>query len=187
VLVREYQGERHTVSVVAGGYLWRDATYASLSTIARAITGTAWSGPRFFKLRAGADRRASPGPWRPRPFAPPRRLASGRKGAAMTPTERRVFRCAIYTRKSTEHNLDLEFNSLDAQREAGEAYVKSQAHEGWRLVADHYDDGVFSGASLDRPALQNRARRCQVRQDQHCGGLQSGSAQPLPCRLRQAG
>jgi DNA invertase Pin-like site-specific DNA recombinase len=72
----------------------------------------------------------------------------------MKPAERRVFRCAIYTRKSTEHNLDLEFNSLDAQREACEAYVKSQAHEGWRLIADHYDDGAFSGASLDRPALQ---------------------------------
>jgi hypothetical protein len=48
VLVREYQGERHTVTVVGDGYMWRDATYASLSTIARAITGTAWSGPRFF-------------------------------------------------------------------------------------------------------------------------------------------
>src|SRR2546425_5394397 len=45
------------------------------------------------------------------------------------------------TRKSTEHNLDLEFNSLDAQREACEAYIKSQAHEGWRLIPDHYDDG----------------------------------------------
>jgi site-specific DNA recombinase len=73
----------------------------------------------------------------------------------MKQTERKVFRCAIYTRKSTEHNLDLEFNSLDAQREACEAYIKSQAHEGWRLVGDHYDDGAFSGASLDRPALQN--------------------------------
>jgi site-specific DNA recombinase len=62
--------------------------------------------------------------------------------------------CAIYTRKSSEHNLDLEFNSLDAQREACEAYIKSQAHEGWRLVPDHYDDGGLSGASLDRPALQ---------------------------------
>lgn len=51
VLVREYQGERHTVTVVGDGYLWREATYASLSTIARAITGTAWSGPRFFGLR----------------------------------------------------------------------------------------------------------------------------------------
>jgi DNA invertase Pin-like site-specific DNA recombinase len=72
----------------------------------------------------------------------------------MKPIERKLFRCAIYTRKSTEHNLDLEFNSLDAQREACEAYIKSQAHEGWRLVADRYDDGGLSGASLERPALQ---------------------------------
>src|SRR5829696_1773908 len=67
---------------------------------------------------------------------------------------KKVFRCAIYTRKSTDHNLDLEFNSLDAQREACEAYIKSQAHEGWRLFPARYDDGAFSGASLDRPALQ---------------------------------
>ena len=67
----------------------------------------------------------------------------------MKPSERKIFRCAIYTPKSTEYNLDLEFNSLDAR----EAYVKSQAHEGWRLVADHYDDGGVSGASLERPAL----------------------------------
>jgi hypothetical protein len=56
VLVREYQGERHTVTVVTGGYLWREATYASLSPIARAITGTAWSGPRFFGARMGDNR-----------------------------------------------------------------------------------------------------------------------------------
>jgi DNA invertase Pin-like site-specific DNA recombinase len=68
---------------------------------------------------------------------------------------KKLFRCAIYTRKSTEYNLDLEFNSLDAQREACEAYIKSQAHEGWRLIPTHYDDGAFSGASLDRPALQD--------------------------------
>src|SRR5947208_15544098 len=66
----------------------------------------------------------------------------------------KLARCAIYTRKSTEHNLDLEFSSLDAQREACEAYIKSQAHEGWRLIPNRYDDGAFSGASLDRPALQ---------------------------------
>jgi len=65
----------------------------------------------------------------------------------------KISRCAIYTRKSTEHNLD-QFNSLDAQREACEAYIKSQAHEGWRLIPDHFDDGGLSGASLDRPALQ---------------------------------
>ena len=72
----------------------------------------------------------------------------------MKPVAPKPQRCAIYTRKSTEHNLDLAFNSLDAQREACEAYIKSQAHEGWRLVPDRYDDGGLSGASLDRPALQ---------------------------------
>jgi hypothetical protein len=56
VLVREYQGERHTVTVVSDGYVWRDVTYASLSTIARAITGTAWSGPRFFGVREVGSR-----------------------------------------------------------------------------------------------------------------------------------
>jgi DNA invertase Pin-like site-specific DNA recombinase len=66
----------------------------------------------------------------------------------------KLCRCAIYTRKSTEHNLDLAFNSLDAQREACEAYIKSQAPEGWRLYPGHYDDGAYSGASLVRPALQ---------------------------------
>jgi site-specific DNA recombinase len=66
----------------------------------------------------------------------------------------KLARCAIYTRKSTEHNLDLAFNSLDAQRDACEAYIKSQTHEGWRLIPGRYDDGAFSGASLDRPALQ---------------------------------
>src|SRR5215207_10799266 len=55
VLVREYRGERHSVTVVADGFVWREETYASLSTIARAITGTAWNGPRFFGLRAAPD------------------------------------------------------------------------------------------------------------------------------------
>src|SRR5436305_1866213 len=66
----------------------------------------------------------------------------------------KLARCAIYTRKSTEYNLELAFSSLDAQREACEAYIKSQAHEGWRLIPARYDDGAFSGASLERPALQ---------------------------------
>src|SRR3984885_2031060 len=72
----------------------------------------------------------------------------------MTPQSPKRHRCAIYTRKTTEHNLDLEFNSLDAQREACEAYIKSQAHEGWRLIPDHYDDGGLSGASLNPPSLR---------------------------------
>jgi len=63
-------------------------------------------------------------------------------------------RCAIYTRKSTEEGLEQQFNSLDAQREACEAYVRSQAGEGWRELPEHYDDGGFSGGNLDRPAMQ---------------------------------
>ena len=63
-------------------------------------------------------------------------------------------RCAVYTRKSSEEGLEQEFNSLDAQREAGEAYVKSQAGEGWRSLPDRYDDGGYTGGNTDRPALQ---------------------------------
>ena len=64
------------------------------------------------------------------------------------------FRCAIYTRKSTEEGLEQDFNSLDAQREACEAYIKSQQHEGWILIEKQYNDGGFSGGNLDRPALK---------------------------------
>src|SRR6202022_1467894 len=63
-------------------------------------------------------------------------------------------RCAIYTRKSSEEGLEQEFNSLHAQREACEAFILSQAGEGWRLVRTHYDDGGLSGATMERPALQ---------------------------------
>jgi DNA invertase Pin-like site-specific DNA recombinase len=67
---------------------------------------------------------------------------------------KQTIRCAIYTRKSTEEGLDQAFNSLDAQREACQAYVLSQAGEGWTAVRDHYDDGGFTGGNMDRPALQ---------------------------------
>jgi site-specific DNA recombinase len=73
----------------------------------------------------------------------------------MAANERKLFRCAIYTRKSSEQGLEQDFNSLDAQREAAEAYIKSQAHEGWRLVKTHYDDGGLSGGTLERRALQS--------------------------------
>src|SRR5262249_862846 len=66
----------------------------------------------------------------------------------------RKLHCAIYTRKSTEEGLEMEFNSLDAQREACEAYVASQKAEGWLLVSDHYGDAGYSGGTLQRPALQ---------------------------------
>ncbi|GGD43218.1 recombinase family protein [Croceicoccus pelagius] len=66
----------------------------------------------------------------------------------------KILRCAIYTRKSSEEGLDQSFNSLDAQREASEAYVKSQASEGWTVLPAHYDDGGYSGGTMDRPGLQ---------------------------------
>ena len=69
-------------------------------------------------------------------------------------SERRTLRCAIYTRKSSEHGLEQDFNSLHAQRESAEAYIKSQAHEGWRLIRTPYDDGGLSGGTMERPALQ---------------------------------
>jgi DNA invertase Pin-like site-specific DNA recombinase len=73
---------------------------------------------------------------------------------APMPATVRKLRCAVYTRKSTDEGLDREFNTLDAQRDACEAYVASQRAEGWVLVPDRYDDGGFSGGSLDRPALK---------------------------------
>src|SRR4051812_23319383 len=66
----------------------------------------------------------------------------------------RKLRCAVYTRKSSEEGLDMEFNSLDAQREACEAYIASQRAEGWVTVRNQYDDGGFSGGTLERPGLQ---------------------------------
>lgn len=72
----------------------------------------------------------------------------------MASNNTKPIRCAIYTRKSTEHGLELEFNSLDAQREACEAYIKSQASQGWRVSPRLYDDPAFSGGNLDRPALK---------------------------------
>jgi site-specific DNA recombinase len=77
----------------------------------------------------------------------------GSSGRAERPLIRKL-RCAVYTRKSTEEGLEMEFNSLDAQREACEAYVASQRAEGWLLAPDRYDDGGFSGGTLERPALR---------------------------------
>jgi DNA invertase Pin-like site-specific DNA recombinase len=71
-----------------------------------------------------------------------------------SPTLTRKRRCAVYTRKSTDEGLEKEFNSLDAQREAYEAYIASQRSEGWVLVHDRYDDGGVSGGTLERPALK---------------------------------
>jgi site-specific DNA recombinase len=81
-----------------------------------------------------------------------------------------TVRCAVYTRKSTEEGLDQEFNSLDAQRDSAEAYIHSQAHEGWVCLPDRYDDGGFTGANMDRPALQ-----------QLLSDIQAGQVQAVVC------
>ena len=93
-----------------------------------------------------------------------------RSGGSGTRSAR--VRCAIYTRKSSEEGLEQEFNSLQAQREACEAFISSQRHEGWVCRPACYDDGGFSGATMDRPALQRLlARRfCQDRRDPRCEG-----------------
>ncbi len=82
----------------------------------------------------------------------------------MTAPSPKPLRCAVYTRVSSDTGLEQDFNSLDAQREACEAYVKSQTHEGWRLVKARFDDGGFSGGNMERPALQ--ALLCAIRERQ---------------------
>ena len=120
-------GVEHTATVLDDGFEYQGRRYKSLSAIARAIIGVRWNGLAFFGLRASEREMKAPV---------------------------RKVRCAVYTRVSTDERLDMEFNSLDAQREAALSYVQSQKHEGWSLVGDRYDDGGFSGGSMERPALQ---------------------------------
>ena len=72
----------------------------------------------------------------------------------MSITDKKIVKCAIYTRKSSEEGLEQDFNSLHAQREACESYIKSQQHEGWTLVEKQYNDGGISGGTLERPSLK---------------------------------
>ena len=74
--------------------------------------------------------------------------------AIKEPEAKQAIRCAIYTRKSTEEGLDQDFNTLDAQRESAEAFIKSQKHDGWTVIPEMYDDGGFSGGNLERPAFK---------------------------------
>jgi site-specific DNA recombinase len=85
--------------------------------------------------------------------------ANKQENAKATPAR---LRCAIYTRKSTEEGLDQEFNSIDAQREAGEAFIRSQKREGWVALPELYDDGGFTGANMERPALKQLLRRVEA-------------------------
>ena len=112
--MREWNGRTHTVTVEEEGFTYAGRSYRSLTAIAREITGAHWSGPRFFGL-ADEERRF-------------RCLGDLRPDAKKS---RQKVRCAIYTRKSTEEGLEQDFNSLDAQREACEAFILSQKHEGW--------------------------------------------------------
>ena len=132
MLAREWNGRMHRVAVLADGFAWNGKTYPSLSKIAQAITGTRWNGPRFFGLRD----KPSEG------------------GAVMKTGRSKQVRCAIYTRVSTDQGLEQDFNSLDAQYDASQAYIRSQQHAGWTMVRSKYDDGGFSGGNTDRPALQ---------------------------------
>ena len=83
------------------------------------------------------------------------------------------LRCAIYTRKSTEEGLDQEFNSLDAQREAAEAFIQSQLREGWITLPECYDDGGFTGANMDRPALKRLLQAVEARELDCVVGIKS--------------
>ena len=75
----------------------------------------------------------------------------------------KIIRCAIYTRKSTEEGLQQEFNSLDAQREASEAFIESQKQEGWQVITEHFDDGGYTGGNMDRPALKRLLAAVEAR------------------------
>ena len=119
--------------MLADGFAWNGKTYPSLSKVAFAITGTRWNGPRFFGLRD--------------------KLIEGGAVVNAAGGSKKV-RCAIYTRVSTDQGLEQDFNSLDAQYDASQAYIRSQQHAGWTLVRSKYDDGGFSGGNTDRPALQ---------------------------------
>ena len=146
-----------------GGVSYDGKTYRSLSAVARAITGSYWSGDRFFGVAEHQPRR---------------------RGAAMSQGHRTHIRCAIYTRKSHEEGLDQEFNSLDAQREAGEAYIASQKHEGWSCLPDRYDDGGFTGGNMERPGPAAAAGRHRGRQGRLRRRLQGRPPEPVAAGLR---
>ena len=142
MLTRKWKGRTLLVEVLKDGFRFENRHYASLSAIAVAVTGTRWNGLAFFGLtRPNIARGSGSGD-----------QACEKMHQELQPRPVRL-RCAIYTRKSTEEGLDQDFNSLDAQREAAEAFILSQRREGWIALPELYDDGGFTGANMDRPAL----------------------------------
>ena len=138
-------GRNHPDAGVAGRHARSDRSgagralhqkrFRSLSEVARLITGCRWSGLRFFGLR--------------------KELAENANVASNRAT---VERCAVYPRKSSEEGLERDFNSLQAQREACEAFIKSQGGEGWQRIQTAYDDGGFSGAPRSARHCRNFSR-----------------------------
>ena len=116
--------------MLADGFSWNGKTYASLSMVAFAMTAPAGPGRGFSALIS-------------------RRRRCGREER-----DRQAGSLPIYTRVSTDHGLEQDFNSLDAQHDAAQAYIRSQAHAGWTLIRPRYDDGGYSGGSTEccRPA-----------------------------------
>jgi len=100
----------------------------------------------------------------------------------MSEVLKRRMRCAVYTRKSTDEGLDQEYNSIDAQRDAGHAYIASQRAEGWIPVADDYDDPAFSGGNMDRLALKRRAATW-LRRREPPAGAQRARGQTDPAHI----
>ena len=133
VLRRSYRERTVEVKVLAEGFEYEGQRYESLSAVARAITGHALEWPAVLRADQTAERR--------------------KRMVPAEPTAKPV-RCAIYTRTSSEERLSQEFNSLEAQRECGEAYIRSQRQAGWTLLPARYDDGGYTGANLERPALE---------------------------------
>jgi DNA invertase Pin-like site-specific DNA recombinase len=140
-LVQEWRGRTHTITVTEDGFEYAGTSYPSLTKIAKKVT------ERTGRVRASLGCR--------------RQVRSARAmGCAMGESDKtpRRFaekaRCAIYTRKSSEEGLEQAFNSLDAQREACAAFILSQKHEGWTVLPALYDDGGFSGGTMERPALK---------------------------------
>jgi DNA invertase Pin-like site-specific DNA recombinase len=160
-LIRIWRGRTHEVTVVQGGkaFVYQGKTYRSLSSIATEITGMVWSGPQFFGVVNRKGKRTTRGSTSGKEGAidmsrPSSSLSGGTGVPGRTGDTAGSVRCAIYTRKSSEEGLDMLFNSLDAQREAGMDYIKSQRSQGWVAVPALYDDGGFSGGNTERPGLQ---------------------------------
>ena len=182
-LVREWNGRTHTVTVQEEGFTYAGRSYRSLTAIAREITGAHWSGPRFF----GLARRpiASASRHRPPEWAWKGAFRMPSRSADSTGRSRQKVRCAIYTRKSTEEGLEQDFNSLDAQREACEAFILSQKHEGWVALPALYDDGGYSGGTMQRPALQRLLADIAAGGGGYHRRLQGRPAHPRAVGLRQ--